>query len=95
MWVCVCVAQQNKVITDSIASLVNVASIRVVSSKAITTAMNGKNSRSLRPNYYKQELASSSWDVPIRYQDLRPVGNGVSGQVCSKLYMDNQDYALI
>ena len=43
--------------------------------------MSGKNSRSLRPNYYKQELVNSTWDVPIRYQDLKPVGNGVSGQV--------------
>uniref|UniRef100_A0A8D3C8R7 mitogen-activated protein kinase n=1 Tax=Scophthalmus maximus TaxID=52904 RepID=A0A8D3C8R7_SCOMX len=40
---------------------------------------------SLRPGYYRQEVNKTSWEVPDRYRDLKQVGTGAYGTVCSAL----------
>ncbi|KAJ8046441.1 Mitogen-activated protein kinase 14 [Holothuria leucospilota] len=37
----------------------------------------------LPPGYYKSELNRTNWEVPSRYVELSPIGNGAYGQVCS------------
>lgn len=37
----------------------------------------------VRPGYYRQEVNKTSWEVPERYRDLRQVGTGAYGTVCS------------
>lgn len=37
----------------------------------------------IRPGYYRQEVNKTSWEVPERYRDLRQVGTGAYGTVCS------------
>uniref|UniRef100_A0A3B5A0D6 mitogen-activated protein kinase n=1 Tax=Stegastes partitus TaxID=144197 RepID=A0A3B5A0D6_9TELE len=39
----------------------------------------------VRPGYYRQEVNKTSWEVPERYRDLRQVGTGAYGTVCSAL----------
>ncbi|XP_061577391.1 mitogen-activated protein kinase 12 [Cololabis saira] len=39
----------------------------------------------VRPGYYRQEVNKTSWEVPDRYRDLRQVGTGAYGTVCSAL----------
>ncbi|CAB1425799.1 unnamed protein product [Pleuronectes platessa] len=34
-----------------------------------------------RPAFYLQELNKTVWDVPVRYQNLSPVGSGAYGSV--------------
>lgn len=34
-----------------------------------------------RPNFYRQELNKTVWEVPERYQNLSPVGSGAYGSV--------------
>ncbi|KAJ8002930.1 hypothetical protein DPEC_G00164080 [Dallia pectoralis] len=36
-----------------------------------------------RPGYYRQDINKTSWEVPERYRDLRQVGTGAYGTVCS------------
>uniref|UniRef100_A0A3B3S5B6 mitogen-activated protein kinase n=1 Tax=Paramormyrops kingsleyae TaxID=1676925 RepID=A0A3B3S5B6_9TELE len=36
-----------------------------------------------RPTFYRQELNKTIWEVPVRYQNLNPVGSGAYGSVCS------------
>ncbi|XP_024148257.1 mitogen-activated protein kinase 14A isoform X3 [Oryzias melastigma] len=36
-----------------------------------------------RPNFYRQEVNKTIWEVPDRYQNLSPVGSGAYGSVCS------------
>ncbi|XP_027017865.2 mitogen-activated protein kinase 12 [Tachysurus fulvidraco] len=36
-----------------------------------------------RPGYYRQEVNKTIWEVPERYKDLKPVGTGAYGTVCS------------
>ncbi|KAM8830374.1 mitogen-activated protein kinase 14B-like isoform 1-T1 [Synchiropus picturatus] len=36
-----------------------------------------------RPNFYRQEVNKTIWEVPERYQNLSPVGSGAYGSVCS------------
>ncbi|XP_012942328.1 mitogen-activated protein kinase 14 [Aplysia californica] len=36
-----------------------------------------------KPGFYHTELVSVSWDVPVRYKRLCPVGSGAYGQVCA------------
>ncbi|XP_064400308.1 mitogen-activated protein kinase 14-like [Halichondria panicea] len=38
-----------------------------------------------KPGFYSVELAKTVWTVPERYQDLRPLGIGAFGSVCSAL----------
>ncbi|XP_044144094.1 mitogen-activated protein kinase 14 isoform X4 [Bufo gargarizans] len=33
--------------------------------------------------FYRQELNKTLWEVPVRYQNLNPVGSGAYGSVCS------------
>lgn len=40
-------------------------------------------SKGLKPGFYHTELVSTSWDVPIRYKRLTPIGSGAYGQVCA------------
>ncbi|XP_068169961.1 mitogen-activated protein kinase 12 isoform X1 [Antennarius striatus] len=40
-------------------------------------------SRRVRPGYHRQEINKTSWEVPERYRDLRQVGTGAYGTVCS------------
>ncbi|XP_070687374.1 mitogen-activated protein kinase 12 [Pempheris klunzingeri] len=40
-------------------------------------------SKRVRPGYYRQEVSKTSWDVPERYRDLKQVGTGAYGTVCS------------
>ncbi|KAM9816194.1 mitogen-activated protein kinase 12 [Syngnathus typhle] len=40
-------------------------------------------SRRVRPGYYRQEINKTSWEVPDRYRDLKQVGTGAYGTVCS------------
>uniref|UniRef100_A0A673BG38 mitogen-activated protein kinase n=1 Tax=Sphaeramia orbicularis TaxID=375764 RepID=A0A673BG38_9TELE len=35
------------------------------------------------PGYYRQEVNKTTWEVPDRYRDLRQVGTGAYGTVCS------------
>uniref|UniRef100_A0A0B7AIY3 mitogen-activated protein kinase n=1 Tax=Arion vulgaris TaxID=1028688 RepID=A0A0B7AIY3_9EUPU len=37
----------------------------------------------LKPGFYHTELVSTSWDVPLRYKRLTPIGSGAYGQVCA------------
>ncbi|XP_074534160.1 mitogen-activated protein kinase 12 [Halichoeres trimaculatus] len=37
----------------------------------------------VRPGYYRQEVNKTAWEVPERYRDLRQVGTGAYGTVCS------------
>ncbi|XP_041852361.1 mitogen-activated protein kinase 12 [Melanotaenia boesemani] len=39
----------------------------------------------VRPGYYCQEVNKTKWEVPERYRDLRLVGTGAYGTVCSAL----------
>uniref|UniRef100_A0AAQ5ZJ31 mitogen-activated protein kinase n=1 Tax=Amphiprion ocellaris TaxID=80972 RepID=A0AAQ5ZJ31_AMPOC len=39
----------------------------------------------VRPGYYRQEVNKTSWEVPERYRDLKQVGTGAYGTVCSAL----------
>lgn len=38
-------------------------------------------SRRLMPGYYTVELNKTVWELPERYQDLRPIGIGAFGSV--------------
>uniref|UniRef100_A0A3Q3KQA6 mitogen-activated protein kinase n=1 Tax=Monopterus albus TaxID=43700 RepID=A0A3Q3KQA6_MONAL len=40
-------------------------------------------SKRIRPGYYCQEINKTTWEVPERYRDLRQVGTGAYGTVCS------------
>uniref|UniRef100_A0A3B4XM89 mitogen-activated protein kinase n=1 Tax=Seriola lalandi dorsalis TaxID=1841481 RepID=A0A3B4XM89_SERLL len=40
-------------------------------------------SKRVRPGYYRQEVNKTSWEVPDRYRDLKQVGTGAYGTVCS------------
>ncbi|KAI3370800.1 hypothetical protein L3Q82_007336 [Scortum barcoo] len=40
-------------------------------------------SKRVRPGYYRREVNKTSWEVPERYQDLKQVGTGAYGTVCS------------
>ncbi len=37
--------------------------------------------RPAKPGYYKIELHKTVWEVPIRYQELSPIGTGAYGTV--------------
>ncbi|XP_034032887.1 mitogen-activated protein kinase 12 [Thalassophryne amazonica] len=37
----------------------------------------------VRPGYYRQDISKTSWEVPERYRDLKQVGTGAYGTVCS------------
>uniref|UniRef100_A0A0B6ZJW0 mitogen-activated protein kinase n=1 Tax=Arion vulgaris TaxID=1028688 RepID=A0A0B6ZJW0_9EUPU len=37
----------------------------------------------MKPGFYHTELVNTSWDVPVRYTRLSPVGGGAYGQVCA------------
>ncbi|XP_073327537.1 mitogen-activated protein kinase 12 [Pagrus major] len=37
----------------------------------------------VRPGYNRQEVNKTTWEVPDRYRDLRQVGSGAYGTVCS------------
>ena len=38
----------------------------------------------LKEGFYHVELINTVWEVPERYQNLMPVGNGAFGQVRTK-----------
>uniref|UniRef100_A0A8C6WWA4 mitogen-activated protein kinase n=1 Tax=Neogobius melanostomus TaxID=47308 RepID=A0A8C6WWA4_9GOBI len=40
-------------------------------------------SKRVRPGYCRQEVNKTTWEVPERYRDLRQVGTGAYGTVCS------------
>uniref|UniRef100_A0A8C9XBW6 mitogen-activated protein kinase n=1 Tax=Sander lucioperca TaxID=283035 RepID=A0A8C9XBW6_SANLU len=40
-------------------------------------------SKRVRPGYYRQEVNKTSWEVPERYRELKQVGTGAYGTVCS------------
>ncbi|XP_070827769.1 mitogen-activated protein kinase 12 isoform X2 [Chaetodon trifascialis] len=40
-------------------------------------------SKRVRPGYNRQDVNKTSWEVPERYRDLRQVGTGAYGTVCS------------
>uniref|UniRef100_A0A4W6EX23 mitogen-activated protein kinase n=1 Tax=Lates calcarifer TaxID=8187 RepID=A0A4W6EX23_LATCA len=40
-------------------------------------------SKRVRPGYCRQEVNKTSWEVPERYRDLKQVGTGAYGTVCS------------
>lgn len=42
-------------------------------------------SKRVRPGYCRQEVNKTTWEVPERYRDLRQVGTGAYGTVCSAL----------
>lgn len=39
----------------------------------------------VRPGYYRVEVQKTTWDVPERYTQLRSVGSGAYGTVCSAI----------
>jgi p38 MAP kinase len=39
----------------------------------------------LSPGFYSIKIKSSTWEVPDKYQDLKPLNSGAYGQVCSAL----------
>ncbi|XP_056629340.1 mitogen-activated protein kinase 14A isoform X1 [Triplophysa dalaica] len=36
-----------------------------------------------RPTFHRQDVNKTIWEVPVRYQNLSPVGSGAYGTVCS------------
>lgn len=40
-------------------------------------------SQNERPNFYRQDVNKTIWEVPERYLNLSPVGSGAYGSVCS------------
>uniref|UniRef100_A0AAQ4Q4S8 mitogen-activated protein kinase n=1 Tax=Gasterosteus aculeatus aculeatus TaxID=481459 RepID=A0AAQ4Q4S8_GASAC len=40
-------------------------------------------SKRIRPGYYRQDVNKTSWEVPERYRELKQVGTGAYGTVCS------------
>uniref|UniRef100_A0A3B4AS62 mitogen-activated protein kinase n=1 Tax=Periophthalmus magnuspinnatus TaxID=409849 RepID=A0A3B4AS62_9GOBI len=42
-------------------------------------------SKRVRPGYCRQDVNKTTWDVPDRYRELRQVGTGAYGTVCSAL----------
>ncbi|TMS05933.1 Mitogen-activated protein kinase 12 [Larimichthys crocea] len=40
-------------------------------------------SKRVRPGYYRQDVNKTTWEVPERYRDLKQVGTGAYGTVCS------------
>ncbi|XP_041651011.1 mitogen-activated protein kinase 12 [Cheilinus undulatus] len=40
-------------------------------------------SKRVRPGYHRQEVSKTTWEVPERYRELRQVGTGAYGTVCS------------
>ncbi|GFN74924.1 mitogen-activated protein kinase, partial [Plakobranchus ocellatus] len=36
-----------------------------------------------KPGFYHTEIVATSWDVPLRYKNLTPIGGGAYGQVCA------------
>ena len=39
--------------------------------------------RPLKTGYHRFEFCKTTWELPDRYQDLRPIGLGAYGTVCS------------
>lgn len=39
------------------------------------------NDHSLRGGFYRTELNKTLWEVPVRYQELTPIGTGAYGSV--------------
>ena len=54
-------------------------SLESVSSPAASTQ------RLLPPEYYYESVRDSDWIVPVRYTQLRPLGSGAFGCVCSSI----------
>lgn len=43
--------------------------------------MSRLNSNRLPQGFYRTELVSTAWEVPVKYQRLAPLGSGAYGQV--------------
>lgn len=43
----------------------------------------GNTNSRLPSGFYKTELVSTAWEVPVKYQNLTALGSGAYGQVCS------------
>ena len=35
----------------------------------------------VKPGYHRVELLRAVWDLPVRYQDVQPIGTGAYGSV--------------
>ena len=35
----------------------------------------------VKPGYHRVELLRAVWDLPVRYQDIQPIGTGAYGSV--------------
>lgn len=53
------------------------AEVSQVASGARSAGMSQKE----RPTFYRQEVNKTIWEVPVRYQNLSPVGSGAYGTV--------------
>uniref|UniRef100_A0A6Q2XAR4 mitogen-activated protein kinase n=1 Tax=Esox lucius TaxID=8010 RepID=A0A6Q2XAR4_ESOLU len=48
----------------------------------VKSDLNKMSSRT-RPGYYRQDINKTTWEVPERYRELKQVGTGAYGTVCS------------
>ena len=40
-----------------------------------------QDAQKLKDGFYRMELVKTVWEVPVRYQDLSPIGTGAYGTV--------------
>ena len=50
-----------------------------------TEACCGTPSKPVRDGFHHFEFCKTTWEVPVRYQELSPIGIGAYGTVCSAL----------
>ena len=54
---------------------------KVVFKKIIDETFLSERRMAIKEGFYRVELINTVWEVPNRYQNLMPVGNGAFGQV--------------
>ena len=54
---------------------------KVVFKKIIDEKFLSERRMAIKEGFYRVELINTVWEVPNRYQNLMPVGNGAFGQV--------------
>ena len=54
---------------------------KVIFKKIIDEKFLSERRMAIKEGFYRVELINTVWEVPNRYQNLMPVGNGAFGQV--------------
>ena len=54
---------------------------KVIFKKIIDGKFLSERRMAIKEGFYRVELINTVWEVPNRYQNLMPVGNGAFGQV--------------